>query len=77
VRVDVSRVTFIDSVGLGFIARMASAEREKGRRLALAGARRAVHESVHLVGLGELVEFVDTNGDPAGEPQNGTTGSGA
>jgi anti-anti-sigma factor len=69
VRVDVSRVTFIDSVGLGFLARIASAEREQGRRLPLAGARRNVQESVNLVGLGDLVEFVELVGDapdPAG-----------
>jgi anti-sigma B factor antagonist len=59
VRLDVSRVTFIDSVGLGFLARMASAEREQGRLLALVGAPRTVQEAVHLVGLTELVEFVD------------------
>jgi anti-anti-sigma factor len=69
VRVDVSRVTFIDSVGLGFLARIASAEREQGRRLPLAGARRNVQEAVNLVGLGDLVEFVELVGDapdPAG-----------
>jgi anti-sigma B factor antagonist len=59
IRVDLSRVTFIDSVGLGFLARMASAEREHGRKLALAGARRNVAEAVHLVGLAELVEFIE------------------
>lgn len=63
VRMDVSRVTFIDSVGLGFLARMASAEREQGRRLPLAGAPRNVQESIHLVGLAELVEFVELMGD--------------
>jgi anti-sigma B factor antagonist len=60
VRVDVSRVTFIDSVGLGFLARLASAEREHDRRLVLIGARRSVREAVHLVGLAELVEFVES-----------------
>jgi anti-anti-sigma factor len=72
VRLDVSRVTFIDSVGLGFVARMASAEREQGRRLALVGAPRAVHEAVHLVGLAELVDFIEGDGtagdtEPAAE----------
>ena len=65
IRIDLSSVTFIDSVGLGFLARMASAERERGRQLVLAGARRNVAEAVHLVGLADLVEFID-------EP-NGTT----
>ncbi len=66
VRVDVSRVTFIDSVGLGFLARIASAERENGRRLPLAGARRNIQESIQLVGLTELIEFVEV-------AANGTT----
>jgi anti-anti-sigma factor len=63
VRIDVSRVTFIDSVGLGFLARIASAERENGRRLPLAGARRNIQESIQLVGLTELVEFVEIAAD--------------
>ena len=72
VRLDVSRVTFIDSVGLGFLARMASAEREQGRVLALVGAPRNVQEAVHLVGLAELVEFVDAATD-AGAVETGPT----
>jgi anti-sigma B factor antagonist len=74
VRLDVSRVTFIDSVGLGFLARMASAEREQGRRLALVGAPRNIQEAVHLVGLAELVDFVAVAEAAAGETgptQNG------
>jgi anti-sigma B factor antagonist len=65
VRVDLRRVTFIDSVGLGFLARMASAEREQGRRLPLLGARRNIEESVRLVGLAELVDFVPIEDDNA------------
>jgi len=75
VRIDASQVTFIDSVGLGFLARIASAEREHGRRLAIAGARRNVQESIHLVGLAELVEFIDPQGaapEPAAPTPNGT-----
>jgi anti-sigma B factor antagonist len=77
VLVDVSKVTFIDSVGLGFLARLASAERDKGRRLALIGAPRTVQESIRLVGLTDLVEFAPmaaTAGQPAPvEAQNGPT----
>jgi anti-sigma B factor antagonist len=77
VHVDVSKVTFIDSVGLGFLARLASAERDKGRRLSLLGAPRTVQESIRLVGLADLVEFVElaASGDPQApaEAQNGTT----
>jgi anti-sigma B factor antagonist len=59
VRIDLSRVTFIDSVGLGFVARMAAAEREQGRQLVLIGSRRNVREAVHLAGLADLVQFVE------------------
>jgi anti-sigma B factor antagonist len=80
VSLDCSRVTFIDSVGLGFVARMASAERERGRVLPLIDAPRNVQEAIHLVGLAELVEFVDgalgpeekddgeTDSAPSGQP---------
>jgi anti-sigma B factor antagonist len=61
VRVDVSRVTFIDSVGLGFLARMAAAEREQARQLALVGARRSVREAVHLV---DFVDVAPVDGEP-------------
>jgi anti-sigma B factor antagonist len=70
VRIDVSRVTFIDSVGLGFVARMAAAEREQQRRLSLVGARRNVTEAVHLVGLADLVDFVEAT------PAQESTGDG-
>ena len=77
VLVDVSKVTFIDSVGLGFLARMASAERDKGRRLPLAGAPRTVRESIRLVGLTELVEFVDSahRADEDTAPADAQTGT--
>ena len=78
VRLDVSRVSFIDSVGLGFLARMASAEREQGRLLPLAGARRNIQESVNLVGSGGpgRVRRAGRRTDrAAAQSQNGTTGS--
>jgi anti-sigma B factor antagonist len=77
VLVDVSKVTFIDSVGLGFLARMASAERDKGRRLPLVGAPRTVQESIRLVGLTELVEFVDSahRADEHTAPADAQTGT--
>ncbi len=76
VRLDCSRVTFIDSVGLGFVARLASAERERGRLLRVLDAPRNFQEAVHLVGLSGLVEFVDgsvadgveTDGAQDGQP---------
>jgi anti-sigma B factor antagonist len=77
VLVDVSKVTFIDSVGLGFLARMASAERDKGRRLPLVGAPRTVQESIRLVGLTELVVFVDSahRADEHTAPADAQTGT--
>jgi anti-sigma B factor antagonist len=74
VRLDCSRVTFIDSVGLGFVARMASAERERGRVLPLIDAPRNVQEAIHLVGLAELVEFVDGALDDEGETDSAPSG---
>jgi anti-sigma B factor antagonist len=72
VSLDCSRVTFIDSVGLGFVARMASAERERGRVLPLIDAPRNVQEAIHLVGLAELVEFVDGALGPEGKDDGET-----
>jgi anti-anti-sigma factor len=59
IRVDLRRVSFIDSVGLGFLARLASSEREQGRLLGLVGAARKVREAITLVGLGGIVELLD------------------
>jgi anti-sigma B factor antagonist len=77
VLVDVSKVTFIDSVGLGFLARLASAERDKGRRLSLVGAPRTVQESIRLVGLTDLIEFAPpadaADRQTSAEAQNGPT----
>jgi anti-anti-sigma factor len=59
IQVDLRRVSFIDSVGLGFLARLASSEREHERRLGLVGAGRAVREAITLVGLGGIVDLLD------------------
>ncbi len=72
VRLDLTGVTFIDSVGLGFLARLCAAERAEGRVPVLVGARRNVQEAVHLVGLAELVEFVDAPAE-AGSVETGPT----
>jgi anti-anti-sigma factor len=55
IRIDVARVTFIDSVGLGFIARMASAGHESGCPPILLGGSRRVREGIALVGLDVLL----------------------
>jgi anti-anti-sigma factor len=55
VRIDVTRVSFIDSVGLGFIARVASAGHESGRPPILIGGSRRVREGIALLGLDALL----------------------
>jgi anti-sigma B factor antagonist len=57
VHLDVSRVSFIDSIGVGFIARLASAENAVGRRLAVSGADRRVRETLILAGLVTLLDY--------------------
>jgi anti-anti-sigma factor len=56
VRVDVTAVSFIDSVGLGFIARLTAAGHQQGWRLVLVGASRRVNEGVNLTGLRSLMD---------------------
>ncbi len=56
VRVDLTRVSFIDSVGLGFIARLAAAGHAEGQRPVIVGASRRIREGFALVGLDPLVE---------------------
>jgi anti-sigma B factor antagonist len=63
IRIDLTRVTFMDSVGLGFLARLASSEREHGRVLGVAGAQRSVREAIQLVGLTGIVELLDPSSD--------------
>jgi anti-anti-sigma factor len=59
VRVDLTQVSFIDSVGVGFLARMAALERAAGSALLLIGASRRVRETVQLVGLDAVVRYGD------------------
>lgn len=59
VRVDLTQVSFIDSVGVGFLARMAALERAAGSALLLIGASRRVRETVQLVGLAAVVRYGD------------------
>ena len=50
-----TRVSFIDSIGLGFVARMAAAGHTSGRPPILIGASQRVREGVALVGLDVLL----------------------
>jgi anti-anti-sigma factor len=57
IRLDLSAVTFVDSTALGFVARLASAERDLGRRLRVTGATRRTTETIRLIGLEELLDL--------------------
>jgi anti-sigma B factor antagonist len=57
VRVDATQLTFIDSTGIGFVARLAAAEQTAGRRLQIVGASRRTSETLSLTGLDELLEI--------------------
>jgi anti-sigma B factor antagonist len=56
IRVDLTRVTFLDSVGLGFIARVAAAGHAAGRRPTVVGASRRIREGIALGGLQALLD---------------------
>ena len=55
VRIDVTHVTFIDSIGLGFLARLASAGHNDGCPPRLIGASPRISETVALAGLDNLL----------------------
>jgi anti-anti-sigma factor len=57
VRVDAGRLTFIDSSGLNFLARLIQAE-PGGKPPKVIGASPVVRETIHLVGLADLVEII-------------------
>jgi anti-anti-sigma factor len=57
IRVDAGELTFIDSTGIGFVARLAAAEQMAGRRLQIIGASRRTSETLSLTGLDDLLEI--------------------
>ena len=59
VRLDVREVTFLDSSGLGAIARIGAIVHERGKRLLVAGASRRFVHVLELGGLDHLVELVE------------------
>ena len=59
VRIDVREVTFLDSSGLGAIARIAGIVHERDKRVLVAGASRRVVHVLELAGIDHLVELVD------------------
>jgi anti-anti-sigma factor len=58
VRIDVSRLTFLDSTAIGFFAAMVRTGREQGWRLLVVGATRMVLETLTLAGLQHEVDLV-------------------
>lgn len=55
VRIDVTQMTFIDSIGLGFLARLASAGHLEGRPPVLVGTSALVRQTIALAGLDALL----------------------
>jgi anti-anti-sigma factor len=65
VRLDLSEVTFIDSTALGFVARLAAAERDSGRTLPVRGASRRTLDTIRLIGLEDMLDLGSDSGlDP-------------
>jgi anti-sigma B factor antagonist len=56
VRVDMTGLSFIDSTGIGFVARLAASEQAAGRRLTIVGASRRTSETLSLTGLDDLLD---------------------
>jgi anti-anti-sigma factor len=59
VRLDVHDVTFLDSSGLGAIARIAKVVHERDKRVLLAGASRRLVHVLQLARMDHLVELED------------------
>lgn len=59
VRLDVARLSFIDSIGLGFVARIAEAGRAIGCPPVVVGASRRIRESIALAGISKLLDYQD------------------
>lgn len=55
VQIDAYQVTFLDSIGVGFIARLAGALRTQGRALTIVGASRSLRETLVLSGISSLL----------------------
>lgn len=57
VRVDVSRVTFMDSTGLSLLIRLAATERKSGRTLRVEGADRRVRDLLDVAGVSQVLDL--------------------
>jgi anti-sigma B factor antagonist len=59
VEVDLSEVTFMDSIGIGFIAKLIIAGRGHGWRPRLVGAQQQVLETLTISGVADSVDLAD------------------
>jgi len=57
IEIDVSRLEFIDSVGLGALVKAAGQLDRQGRRLSVVGAQGAVLRAIDLTGFRELLHI--------------------
>jgi anti-sigma B factor antagonist len=58
VRVDVSAVTFMDSCGVGLIARLVAVEHQAGRRVRVEGSSPLLRELFEVTGLTAVLDLV-------------------
>jgi anti-sigma B factor antagonist len=57
VRIDMRTLSFIDSAGVAFVARLVAAADATDMRLTVSGASRAVIETLAVAGLAPLLDF--------------------
>lgn len=56
VQLDVYRVTFIDSIGVAFVAQLVAVEQGHGRRVEVRGASKATRQTLLLHGMADLLD---------------------
>jgi anti-anti-sigma factor len=64
VRVDLSRLSFIDSTGLSVLLGLASRAQETGRRVALVRPTPAISRLLHLVDVAQRFDIVAADAEP-------------
>ena len=76
-RVDMRRVSFIDSIGVGFLSRLVVAGREAGWRPLVVDPSRRVEETLALSGLTPLIDIMASVPVGPGSEARGARGSSA
>jgi len=56
IELDVYRVTFLDSIGISFIAQLVKAEQAQGRRVLVRGASKATRQTLLVHGVADLLD---------------------